>query len=166
MLITTMLPQFLCAHFLLLCVHSYCTGSMTHACIIIIVIVVVVDSHNTPAAPRSTSSLPRSTSLVSPPQSSPFSPTKFENHQIIEFNSGVVIAGIGEALSLDDTLQHSEDDFIGDPPFQETGGHGLQPSSISLPTTSVVHGGMKQTIGEYKGYTYVINRTSYITLYL
>ena len=104
--------------------------------------------------------------MVSPPQSSPFSPTKFENHPIVEFNSGVVIAGIGEALALDDTPQHSEEDFIGDPPFQETGGHGLQPSLISLPTTGVVYGGMKQTIGKYKGYTYVITIQAYITLYL
>ena len=44
-------------------------------------------------------------------------------------NSGVVIAGIGEAPVLDDIPQ---EDFIGDLQFQETG--GLQPSSISLPT--------------------------------
>ena len=93
--------------------------------------------------------MPRSASLVSPPQSSPFSPTKFENRQITECNSGIIIAGIGEAPQGDhDTVldNHAEEDFSRDLQFQERG--GSQPSAMSLPTTGV-HGDMKHNTGTY-----------------
>ena len=67
-----------------------------------------------------------------------------------EFNSGVVIAGIGEAPQDNTVLDnHTEEDFSGDIQFHEREERGgSQPSAISLPTTGVsvvhgVHGDMK-----------------------
>jgi len=100
-------------------------------------------SHDASRLPRSTSSLPRS---------SPFSPllAKFEDHHIIEFNSGTIIAGIGEA-PLEDTSskRHSEEDLNEGVQFEEVG--TSQPSMMSLSTTgtSIVHGDMKYTTGDY-----------------
>ena len=87
-------------------------------------------SHDDSNLPRSNASLPRS-STFSPPRSSPFSLAKFEDCQMTENISGVVVAGIkiGEA-HLEDTAfdHHSTEDLSGDVQFQEQG--TFQPSEM------------------------------------
>lgn len=98
-----------------------------------VLLIVSVGAYDTYNSPQSSSSLPRS-NLLSPIQSSPFSPllAKFEDQHIIEFDSNVAFAGMAplDSTALDN--DSVEEYYSEGPQFEERG--ASQPSAMSLAT--------------------------------